>query len=144
MTLKRPCALALGAALLALAGCNYDRVPNFLGETAAPKIQPDYRNRIVEWASRYYAEPGSVRFLAISDPVRVRESAGQEAWLVCVELDARARGGAYMGPRRIAIGFGAGIFSAPMERSNYDLKNEDCDARQLVWRAWSGPGRARL
>jgi hypothetical protein len=140
---KRLLTLALGAASLLLAACNYDRTPNFLGETAAPKIQPDYRKKIVEWASRYYAEPGSVRFLAISDPVRVRESAGLDAWLVCVELDARERGGAYMGPRRIAIGFGAGIFSAPMERSNHDLKNEDCDARHLVWRAWGGPGRGR-
>ena len=139
---KQSLALALGA-VLALAGCNYDRTPNFLGATAAPKIPPDYRRRIVEWASRYYAEPASVRFLAITDPVPVRESAGREAWLVCVELDARERGGPYMGPRRVATAFAGAHFSAPMERSGFDLRNEDCEARHLVWRAWGGPARGR-
>jgi hypothetical protein len=134
---------AFGAAALALGACNYDRTPNFIAAPASLKIQPDYRTKIVEWASRYYAEPASVRFLAITDPVRVRDSVGQEAWLVCVELDARERSGPYMGPRRIAIGFGGGPLSAPMERSNYDFRNEDCEARQLVWRAWSGPARGR-
>ena len=139
----RSFALALGAAALALAGCNYDRSPNFVAAPASLKIQPDYRAKIVEWATRYYAEPASVRFIALTEPVRVRESGGQDAWLVCVELDARERGGPYMGPRRIAIAFGSGTFSAPMERTGYDIRNEDCDARHLVWRAWSGPARGR-
>ena len=136
--MRRTVALALCAASLGLFGCNYDRTPNFLSGPTAAKLPPDYHRKIVEWANRYYAEPGSVRFLSISDPVPVRESFGNEAWLVCVELDARERGGPFMGPRRVAIGFG-GLFSAPMERSNQDFRNEDCDARQLVWRPWTGP-----
>lgn len=141
--MRRTVALALCAAFLTLAGCNYDRAPNFLSGPIPAKLPPDYRRKIVEWANRYYAEPASVRFLSISDPVPVRESFGNENWLVCVELEARERGGPYMGPRRVAIGFG-GVFSAPMERSAQDLRNEDCDGRQLVWRAWTGPGRAQL
>jgi hypothetical protein len=136
-------ALAPAAAFLALAACNFDRTPLMLSETGTRKIPPEfYRRKIVEWANRYYAEPASVRFLALTDPVRVRESAGKEAWFVCVELDARARGGLYMGPRRIAIGIGERGISAPMERSGYDFRNEDCDAPQLAWRPWSGPRRS--
>ena len=96
----------------------------------------------MDWANRYYAEPASVRYLAVTDPVRVRESVGQELWLVCVELDARERGGPYMGPRRVALGFGSGVFSAPLERSRLDLRNEDCDAPHFVWRPWSGRAAA--
>jgi hypothetical protein len=133
--------LALCAASLLPAGCTFNRAPLILAETKAEKVKPDvYRKKIVEWANRYYAEPASVRYLAHTDPVRIRESAGREVWLVCVELDARERGGPYMGRRRIAVGFGDAQ-SAPMERSGYDLTNEDCDAPQLVWRAWSGPRR---
>jgi hypothetical protein len=140
--LRRTVALALCAAALALAGCNYDRTPNFLSGPTPAKLPPDYRKKIVEWAHRYYAEPGSVRFLAISDPVPVRESAGNELWLVCVEIDARERGGPYMGARRLAIGFGH-AFSAPLERSRLDIRNEDCALRQLVWRPWTGPAGPR-
>ena len=128
------------AATLALTGCNYDRTPNFLAEPLRVKIPADYRQKVVDWTRRYYAEPDSVRLLAITDPVPVRLTAGTELWLVCVELDARERGGPYMGARRIALGFGS-AFSAPMERSGVDLKNEDCEAPHLAWRAWSGPRR---
>ena len=129
-------ALALGLAVLALAGCNYNRTPNFAVEAPAYKVPPDYRRQIVAWASRYYVEPSSVRFLAITDPVPIRATYGAELWFVCAELDARALGGPYMGPRRIAFGFRPGQISAPMERNQLDLKNEDCDARPLVWREW--------
>lgn len=142
MTRRLP-ALALAClAAVALAGCVYDRRPNFLAAPLAAKIPADYRIKIVDWARRYYAEPASVRFLAISEPAPVRTGAGQEVWLVCVEVDARARGGAPMGPRRIAIGVAPGLFSAPYERSNSDLRNEDCELRPLAWRAWSEPRRA--
>ncbi|MFL5172992.1 MAG: hypothetical protein ACJ8CX_20360 [Microvirga sp.] len=106
------------------------------------------------WTKRYYVEPDSVRFLAITEPIPVLVAGGVpvsqqvrgavSVWLVCVELDARERGGPYMGPRRIAFGLGPGFFSAPMERAkvdthnNLDLQNNDCDARQLTWRDWRG------
>ena len=130
-------ALALGLAALALSGCSYNRTPNFAIEALASKIPPDYRRQIVAWAARYYVEPSSVRFLGITDPVPARATNyGTEFWLVCAEVDARGLGGPYMGPRRIAFGFPSGQFSAPMERGSLDLKNDDCDARPLVWREW--------
>lgn len=147
-------AFCLGLATLVLAGCNYHRTPNFAVEAPRFRVLPDYRQRIVAWTKRYYVEPDSVRFLAITEPIPVLVAGGVpvsqqvrgavSVWLVCVELDARERGGPYMGPRRIAFGLGPGFFSAPMERgqvdthNNLDLQNNDCDARQLTWREWRG------
>ena len=136
-------ALALGLAALALAGCNYNRTPNFAVEAPGHKPPPDYRRQIAAWAARYYVEPSSVRFLGITDPAPARATGGTEFWLVCAEVDARALGGPYMGPRRIAFGFWPGQLSAPMQRSGLDLKNEDCDARPLVWREWREEVRVR-
>ena len=141
-------AFCLGLATLVLAGCNYDRTPNFAVEAPRFRVLPDYRQRIVAWTKRYYVEPDSVRFLAITEPIPVLVTGGPpiseqvpgavSVWLVCVELDARERGGSYMGPRRIAFGFHPEFFSAPMERSKKGLQNNDCDARQLTWREWRG------
>ena len=138
-------AFCLGLATLVLAGCNYDRTPNFAVEAPRFRGPPDYRQKIVAWTKRYYVEPDSVRFLAIAEPIPVLVTGGEPVWLVCVELDARERGGPYMGPRRIAFGFHPEFFSAPMERSKKDLQNNDCDARQLAWREWRGhePSAAR-
>jgi hypothetical protein len=124
---------------LGLTGCNFNRTPNFAIEAPASTIPADYRRQIVAWTRRYYAEPASVQFLGITDPVPVRAMYGVEAWLVCAEVDARERGGPAMGPWRIAFGFAPGAFSAPMERGRIDLANEDCDARGLTWREWRGP-----
>jgi hypothetical protein len=132
---------AIGLALV-LAGCNYNRTPNFAVEAPARPLPADYRQQIIKWAKRYYVEPGSVTFLGIADPVPVLTEAGK-FWLVCIELDARERGGAYMGPRRIALGMLPGMVSAPMERQKVDIRNEDCEAPQLVWRAWSDRERKR-
>ena len=98
-------------------------------------IPLDYRQKIVAWTKRYYIEPNSVRILALSDPMPVLVTSGIPVWLVCVELDARERGGPYMGPRRIALGFYPDL-SAPMERKIIDLKNEDCEHPQIAWREW--------
>ena len=98
-------AFCLGLATLVLAGCNYNRTPNFAVEAPRFRIPPDYRQKIVAWTKRYYIEPNSVRILALSDPMPVLVTSGIPVWLVCVELDARERGGPYMGPRRIALGF---------------------------------------
>ncbi|HEX8665368.1 MAG TPA: hypothetical protein VF744_15200 [Beijerinckiaceae bacterium] len=128
----------LWLAALSLTGCNFNRTPNFAIEAPPWKIPADYRKTIVAWTQRYYVEPGSVQFLGITDPVPARATNGAEFFLVCTELDARERGGPYMGPRRIAFGFAPGVFSAPMER-RIDLMNEDCDARPLAWREWREP-----
>jgi hypothetical protein len=129
---------------LGLAGCNYNRTPNFTAETPPWKVPADYRQQIAAWAQRYYVEPASVRFLGITDPVLVRATPGAEIWLVCAEIDARERGGPYMGPRRIAFGLAPGVFSGPMERNRIELANEDCDAPRLAWREWRPePGAKR-
>ena len=138
-------ALVLGLAALGLFGCTFNRTPNFAIDPLGFKLPPDYRRQIVAWASRYYVEPSSVRFLGITDPVPARATGGTEIWLVCAEIDARELAGPYMGPRRIAFGFPfpPGRLSAPMERGGLDLKNEDCDVRPLVWREWREEVRVR-
>ena len=93
-------AFCLGLATLVLAGCNYNRTPNFAVEAPRYRIPPDYRQKIVAWTKRYYIEPNSARILALSDPMPVLVTSGIPVWLVCVELDARERGGPYMGPRQ--------------------------------------------
>ena len=128
-------AFCLGLATLVLAGCNFNRTPNFAVEAPRFRIPPDYRQKIVAWTKRYYIEPNSVRILASSDPMPILVTSGIPVWLVCVELDARERGGPYMGPRRIALGFYPDL-SAPMERKIVDLKNEDCEHPQIAWREW--------
>ena len=136
-------AAALAATIGALAGCNATRAPKLLTEGGPAPIPADYRQKIGAWAARFYAEPGALRWIALADPVPIRVTGGAELWLVCVELEARARGGAPMGPRRVAIGFSGPTLSAPLERSGFDLRDEDCDRQPLAWRAWSGPGRPR-
>lgn len=74
-------------------------------------------------------------FLGVTDSIPALTTGGVPVRLVCVELDARECGGPYMGPRRI-FGFTANGMSAPQERSNIDLQNEDCDRPQLTWREW--------
>ena len=126
-----------------MSACTYTRTPNFAVEAPKFKLAPDYREKIVSWTKRYYAEPDSVGFLGITEPVPALTTGGVATWFVCAELDARERGGPYMGPRRIAFGFHPEFFSAPMERSKVDLQNEDCDDRRLAWRAWSSRASAR-
>jgi hypothetical protein len=128
-------ALLLGLAV-SLSACTYSRTPNFAVEAPKFRLPPDYRQKIVAWTKRYYAEPDSVRFLGITDPVPVLTTGGAAMWFVCAELDARERGGPYMGPRRIAFAVHPELFSAPMERNKVDVQNEDCDDRRLAWRAW--------
>src|SRR5689334_16931063 len=51
-----------------------------------------------------FVEPSALRSVMITDPVAV-DLAAPATWLVCVEVDAQASGGGYMGPRRFALGF---------------------------------------
>jgi hypothetical protein len=122
-------------AALVLASCNYNRTPNFAAEAPSFKVPADYRQKIIAWTQRYYVEPESVRLLGVTYPMPVLTTNGVPVWLVCAELDARERGGPYMGPRRIAFGLHP-EFSAPMERRKIDLQNEDCEKPQLTWREW--------
>jgi hypothetical protein len=77
-------AFCLGLATLVLAGCNYDRTPNFAVEAPRFRVLPDYRQRIVAWTKRYYVEPDSVRFLAITEPIPVLVLGGCRSLSRCV------------------------------------------------------------
>jgi len=139
LKLQPPATFGLILAVLLLGGCTFNRAPNFAFEPPKARIATDYRQKIVAWTKRYYVEPESVRFFGVTDPVPALTTGGVPVWLVCVELDARERGGPYMGPRRIAFGLTANVMSAPQERSNIGLQNEDCDSPQLTWREWRVP-----
>jgi hypothetical protein len=136
-------AFCLGLATLLLASCTYDRSPNLAVEAPRFGVPPEYRQKIVAWTKRYYVEPNSVRFVGVTDPVPALTTGGVPIWLVCVELSARERGGPYMGPSRIVFGLNPELFSAPAERRNIDLQNEDCDRPQLVWREWRQNAREK-
>lgn len=110
--------------------------PGLVAAGDLPPITPDYRKRIATWASEFYAEPRSLRGTQISDPVLMRDRTGRLLWLVCIEADARAAGGGYMGPQRQAFGFAPNYFLAPLERNNATLVRQDCDASPLIWRPW--------
>ncbi len=88
-------------------------------------------------ARGFYAEPESLRGLQISDPVLMRDRTGRLLWLVCIEADARQRGGDYMGVQRQAFGFAPTVsMSAPLDRKSTTLVREDCDEHPLAWRTW--------
>jgi hypothetical protein len=132
---KRPLAsVAVAILTTALSACLADTSPLVLGEPHKTPIPADYKAQIVAWAKRYYVEPASIRGAQISEPIPVRLTSGTELWLVCVELDAAAKGGGYMGPQRVALGIGAGLFLAPLARAPYQLTNAECEKRPLAWR----------
>jgi hypothetical protein len=89
---------------LALASCIAQ--PRTLDERTNPPIPATYnwRKTVAEWMRGAFIEPASLRSVMISDPVAV-DLSSPATWLVCVEVDAQASGGGYMGPRRFALGF---------------------------------------
>lgn len=132
--MKRPLfALAVAVLTAALSACLPDASPLVLGEPHKTPIPADYKAQIATWAKRYYVEPASIRGAQISEPIPVRLTSGTELWLVCVELDAAAKGGGYMGPQRVALGIASGLFLAPLERGTYQMTNAECDKRPLAW-----------
>lgn len=133
--------LVLGLPLI-LAGC-VSSAPDqrAVAPGELPPIAENYRERILRWARRYYAEPRSLRDTAIADPVLIRDAKGRLLWLVCIEADARAVDGTPLGPRRQALAFAPNYMSAPLRRNGAALHPSDCD-RPLAWRPW--PALARL
>lgn len=101
-------------------------------------VPRDYRATIAAWARDFFAEPESLRSLAISEPVPARDGTGTLLWLVCLDADARAVDGRYLGPKRFAFGFTkAGAFSAPLQRTGARVAAEDCDRLPLAWQPFS-------
>jgi hypothetical protein len=119
---------------LAVTACNADTRPRFLSEPLKTPISKDYRKSIADWAARYFVEPSSIHDAYISQPVPIRLFEGVDVWLVCVEMDARAKGAGYMGVHRIALAFNGPTLIAPLERSSLTVRNEDCNRQPLTWR----------
>ena len=102
------------AVAVAVGACNADTAPRRLSQPVAVPIPADYKSTILAWAKRYYVEPSSLRGARISDPVPIRLITGSEVWLVCLEVDARARGGGPLGAQRVALGLARNLFIAPV------------------------------
>lgn len=136
-------------ACLGLTACGLQQAEIY-PESNLAAIPADYKQQILAWAKRYYVEPSSLRGAQISDPVPVVDRAGDAMWLVCIQVDARAKDGPYMGPQRAAIGIKPALFSAPLERGTALLVSHDCTRLTLRWRPWpelervSSPTPARV
>jgi hypothetical protein len=94
--------LVLG--MCTLVGCSVP--PRTIDARTNPPIPANYnwKKYVASWMKSFFVEAPSLRSVMISDLVAIDDPSGV-TWLVCVELDARARGGDYMGPRRFALGF---------------------------------------
>jgi hypothetical protein len=135
--MRKTCAVMLAAlGLTGLAACQSGPDQFAVSAGDLPPIVPTYRTQIATWATGFYAEPASLRALQISDPVLMRDRTGRLHWLVCIEADARQRGGDSMGVQRQAFGFSPSGMSAPLDRKGSTLVREDCDEHPLVWRPW--------
>src|SRR4051812_15993152 len=127
----RAACLCLGSA--SLAGC-LPPPPEALTSQGLPELKTlNYEKQILDWSAGFFAEPTSLREAEISAPVPYVFGQAR-AWLVCVGYDARARGGEYLGHRRLAFGIGPGTFFPPLGRGNNVVRNEVCDTLALSWR----------
>src|SRR5690349_6569722 len=90
---------------LALTSCIAAQ-PRTLDERTNPPIPAtyDWKKAIAEWMKGAFVESSSLRSVMITDPVAI-DVAAAATWMVCLNVDARAEGGDYMGPRRFALGF---------------------------------------
>ena len=127
--------------LLALCACGISPSHETLQGATLPPISRDYRTRILAWAGHFYDRPHTLRSTQISDPILIRDSTGRLLWLVCIEADAQARDGRYLGPRRQAFGFAPDYMSSPLERNGATIIRQTCDEHPLVWHRW--PALAR-
>lgn len=131
---KRFLVVLLG--LAALAGCISPET-TVVDRAELNAIPADYRLKIKTWAKDFFADPHGLRSVQISDPVPARSSTGALLWLVCLDADAPAANGGYLGPQRFAFGFlKNGLFSAPLQRGNAQIAARDCDRLPLAWRPW--------
>src|SRR5436305_8416407 len=119
--------------MLGICGCTADMKPVFVAEKHPVAIVPTYKQTILAWAKGYFAEPSSLRDASISDPVPIRTFVNHDMWLVCVAVDARQKGGGYMGQQVVALAFGP-VTSAPLDRSYTNVSNADCQRVPLSWR----------
>src|SRR3954464_12610503 len=125
---------------------------------SSPPIPSSFnlKKTVADWIKSSFVEAPSLRSVMISDPVPIDLPSSSANWLVCIELDARAKGGDYMGPRRFALGFQVSEPTAEQRGinpkasttvvlipPNYEgrLPAFECDRYPLQWRP--GPDWAR-
>jgi hypothetical protein len=155
LRLSPPCAALI--VLLALVGC--EMAPRSLDATTHPPIPPSYnwRKDVADWMKKRFNEPASLRGVMVSDPVVIDDPASPATWLVCVELDPRSSTGAYMGPRRFALGFRTANPTDAQRAANpkaaatvqfisagtpQQISRVQCESQVLQWRAWPDWERA--
>jgi hypothetical protein len=71
-------------------------------------------------------DPYSIRSARISDPHPIRDNNGRPVHLVCVELNAKNRLGAYTGLERVPFAIADGVLSVPHDRKGVRLMSGDC------------------
>ena len=144
---------------LALASCIAAQ-PRTLDETTNPPLPEtatyNWKKAIAEWMKGAFVESSSLRSVMITDPVAI-DLAVAATWMVCVEVDARAKGGDYMGPRRFALGFLTTRSRASVLDPNSKMITSvtplfpptdgqipatECDRPSLHWRPWPDWARA--
>jgi len=120
---------------------------------SSPPIPSSFnlKKTVADWIKSSFVEAPSLRSVMISDPVPIDLPSSSANWLVCIELDARAKGGDYMGPRRFALGFQVSEPTAEQRGinptapttvvlipPNYEgrLPAFECDRYPLQWRPW--------
>jgi hypothetical protein len=134
---------------LALAGCLAQ--PRVIDARTHPPLPPNYewRKHVADWMKNAFADPASLRGVMVSDPVAI-DTASAATWLVCLEADVRGSDGAYLGPRRFALGFltsenkdgtgkvsTAATFIAPNDYFlGRGLSASECDRHPLHWTPW--------
>ncbi len=136
-------------ALLALALAGWSE-PRALDATSNPPIPAsyDWRKALATWIKAAFAEPASLRGVRITEPAIIDHPSGA-TWLVCLEADVKGADGAYLGPRRFAIGFatsdardGTGKVTTSASiitpDDNRRLAAAECKRPTLVWTAWPG------
>jgi hypothetical protein len=140
-TVKALRAACLGGIAGWLAGCA-GPPPDALTSQGLPEPKTlNYEKQILDWAAGFFAEPTSLRGAEITAPVPYVFGQAR-GWLVCVGYDARARGGEYLGYRRLAFGFNSGTIYPPLARGNNSVRNDICDTLPLSWRPF--PALERL
>lgn len=115
----------------------------YLGEDLPSAEALKYEKQILDWAPTFFAEPSSITSAQISAPIPYIFGAAR-AWLVCIEYDARERGGASIGRRRLAFGIGAGTFYPPLARGPQAVSNHLCDTLPLAWKPFPALERIGL
>lgn len=104
-----------------------------VGAGYLPPIAADYRAKIINWGTGFFANRNALAGASASSPALVRDETGRLLWLVCVEAPNAGIDPNTGLVQRHAFGFAPGYFSAPQGRVKATLTRQDCDERPLAW-----------